>query len=95
MESLKFCICGNCGKDFDILKRKPMALPCGHSFCFSCVNTTYKATSYLNCWTCHKKHFQELNNLNINHSLYLILLDNNSCNKFENGNNFLIKIIMI
>jgi hypothetical protein len=68
-------ICLGCNLNFNILKRKPIALPCGHSFCNTCVDSSYKATSYIKCWTCYKKHFHELQNLNINHMIYIFLLN--------------------
>jgi hypothetical protein len=68
-------LCLGCNLNFNIFKRKPIALPCGHSFCNICIDSSYKVTSYIKCWTCDKKHFNEQNNLNINQLIYIFLVN--------------------
>ena len=89
MECNFFLKCECCQIGYDALKRKPIALRCGHSFCFSCIEKAFKARSYLNCWACNKKHFHELGNLPVNQIIYTYLLNQNI--KSESGKILFIK----
>ena len=52
-----FFICKMCGYNFNKDENKPIALPCGHTFCYSCINTVYSIIMYVKCSKCLKKAF--------------------------------------
>lgn len=44
--------CRNCNNDFDVIKRKPMVLMCGHTFCFLCINESLAIVNKFECKNC-------------------------------------------
>ncbi len=58
--------CDNCGEMYDNDKRKPICLPCGHTFCKSCLNEIWKRLSYIKCPQDNKKHFLKIDDFPIN-----------------------------
>lgn len=44
--------CRTCNTDFDVLKCKPMILPCGHTFCNCCIVESFSARNSFDCINC-------------------------------------------
>ncbi len=69
----KFIICEICKLKFTSepqdeinVSRNPIALPCGHTFCFQCLKDEYKIVMYIQCVKCNMKYFQDLSKLPVN-----------------------------
>lgn len=45
-----FCRC--CNADFDVIKRKPMILLCGHTYCNGCLSESFASTGKFDCTNC-------------------------------------------
>lgn len=66
-------ICSICKEKYDIYKRKPMVLQCGHTQCYSCLYEMWQKLAYIKCNIDQKKHFQNLESFQVNHYLMDIL----------------------
>ena len=44
--------CRHCQSDFDVISRKPMVLPCGHTFCHLCIAESFAAEGRFECKNC-------------------------------------------
>lgn len=73
--------CRNCHFDFDVLKRKPMIIPCGHTFCNKCINEEFQTHRKYDCKNCPFSFF-EIDSIFQN----LILTDLNSQRQSVSGN---------
>ncbi|KAK4308829.1 hypothetical protein Pmani_019506 [Petrolisthes manimaculis] len=65
--------CGICFTLFDDIERRPRTLPCGHTFCTSCLIVLLE-TKNLTCPSCRVKHrTRKINKIPINYNLEEIL----------------------
>lgn len=53
--------CKVCKSDFDSVARKPMVIPCGHTFCNECIQQAFSLRQSFNCENC----FYKLENLSL------------------------------
>jgi len=53
-------ICESCKESYNSDKKKPIYLPCSHTFCKQCLADNLKKNSYIRCPIDNKKHFQML-----------------------------------
>jgi|LauGreDrversion4_2_1035121.scaffolds.fasta_scaffold1370325_1 hypothetical protein len=53
-------ICETCKESYNVDKKKPIYLPCSHTFCKQCLADNLKKNSYIKCPIDSKKHFQML-----------------------------------
>ena len=44
--------CRNCDYDFDVIKRRPMIIPCGHTFCNICISESLLFEKKFECKNC-------------------------------------------
>jgi len=58
--------CENCKEFYDLQKRIPISLPCGHSLCKVCLADVFKRLSYIKCPVDSKKHFLKLDDFPTN-----------------------------
>jgi hypothetical protein len=65
--------CTQCDNLFDINDHIPIGLPCGHTHCKECLNTQWRKLAYIKCSTCNKKHFQSLDQFQVNDAFFKIL----------------------
>ena len=84
---LTCCIC----KDvYNFLEKKPLVLPCGHTFCRSCLQQM-KSRNYKICPLCRKNwQRQPLDSLTVNRQLVINILDGTASmpkNKFASNQN--------
>ena len=61
--------CETCKELYNSDNKKPIYLPCSHTFCRSCLEANFKKNSYLKCPLDNKKHFQPLDQYPINRIL--------------------------
>jgi len=67
-----FFECGICFKPYNHNDKKPIALPCGHSFCFECVKCLYKH-QMIKCPYDKIAHHSQPENLPVNYSVLTAL----------------------
>ncbi|KAK4301475.1 hypothetical protein Pmani_026394 [Petrolisthes manimaculis] len=75
--------CGICFTLFDDIERRPRTLPCGHTFCTSCLIVLLE-TKNLTCPSCRMKHqTTTINKIPINYNLEEMLRHNKNANTAE------------
>ena len=67
-----FFECGICFKRYNHNEKKPISLPCGHSFCFECVKQLYKH-QMIKCPYDKISHHSSPENLPVNYSVLTAL----------------------
>ncbi len=64
--------CGICYKQYDHNEKKPISLPCGHTFCYECIRKTYK-NGVVKCSYDSISHHVSPENLPVNYQLLTAL----------------------
>jgi hypothetical protein len=64
--------CELCNLNFHSINLKPMALPCGHTFCYKCI-AEKSNKSYIECKKCKKLHFLKSDQIPPNYFIMNIL----------------------
>lgn len=64
--------CGICFKPYNHNEKKPIALPCGHSFCYDCIKQLYKH-QMIKCPYDKISHHQSPENLPVNYQVLTAL----------------------
>lgn len=59
-------ICETCKDSYNTDKKKPIYLPCSHTFCKLCLADNLKKNTYIKCPIDNKKHFQMLDQYTTN-----------------------------
>jgi len=67
-----FFECGICFKPYNHNEKKPISLPCGHSFCFECIKQLYKH-QMIKCPYDKIAHHNSPENLPVNYSVLTAL----------------------
>jgi hypothetical protein len=58
--------CKNCSRDFDSSQRTPILIPCGHSICKKCLESSCRNNGFVKCGSDFKKFFFNAENYKIN-----------------------------
>ncbi|XP_047737070.1 nuclear factor 7, brain isoform X2 [Hyalella azteca] len=61
--------CEVCNENFDSGNHKPLCLPCGHTFCFSCITNLPGPSGTQICPKCRKQLPQEIGQMTVNYAL--------------------------
>lgn len=84
-------ICDICQLNFHSERNKPIALPCGHTYCYFCLGEIWQKLQYIRCYKCGKKHFKDISVIPVN--IYYSKLLKNKEDRLKLNNTFKLYVI--
>lgn len=87
---MAFYLCESCKLVFTTSIRKPIALPCGHTFCLRCIRYQYTSNNYFMCVKCSIKHRLHYDHYSPNYAILEKIHSNNTIylNNFNSNDSF-------